>query len=103
MIPEDPPIFKSYIDGKITKRPFITKRHRSKECLELMHINVYETFGVHTSCGSLGFLNETFSKILTSLTIKISSISFPRRVIIRYLWTNILKRFSIIRFQIRFV
>ena len=32
----------------MTKRPFISKGHRTKECLELVHNEVSETFGVHT-------------------------------------------------------
>ena len=51
MIPNDIPVYKSCIDGKITKKPFITKRHRTKECLELMNTDVYRTFGVHTQTG----------------------------------------------------
>ena len=41
-------IYESSIGGKITKRPFISKGYRNKECLELVHTDVYETFRVHS-------------------------------------------------------
>ena len=41
MILEDLLVYESYIDGKMTKRI------RAKECLELVHTNMYETFSIH--------------------------------------------------------
>ena len=41
MIPKDPSVYESYIDGKMTKRT------RANECLELVHTDMYETFSVH--------------------------------------------------------
>ena len=32
----------------MTKRPFITKGNKTKECLELVCTDVYETFKVYT-------------------------------------------------------
>ena len=43
---EDLPVYKSYIEGKMTKNPFTTKRVKAKECLELMHIEVFKSFHV---------------------------------------------------------
>ena len=42
-------VYESYIDGKITKSTFgfFSLKIRSMECLELMHIDMYETFSVH--------------------------------------------------------
>ena len=53
MIPEDLSIYKSYIDGKMTKRT------RAKECLELVHTDMYGTFSVHARGGYGYFI--TFS------------------------------------------
>ena len=44
---KDLPVYKSYISGKKTKRRLIAKGHRAKECLKLVHTNVYGTFGVY--------------------------------------------------------
>ena len=41
MILEDLLVYESYIDGKITKKT------RAKECLELVHTDMYGTFSVH--------------------------------------------------------
>ena len=41
MILEDLLVYESCIDGKMTKRI------RAKECLELVHTNMYETFSIH--------------------------------------------------------
>ena len=41
MIPEDLSVYETYIDGKMTKRT------RAKECLKLVHTNMYGTFSVH--------------------------------------------------------
>ena len=43
---EDLPVYESYIEGKMTKKPFTTKRVKAKECLELMHIDVFKSFHV---------------------------------------------------------
>ena len=48
MILEDLLVCESYIDGKMTKRFFIAKGHRTKECLELVDTDVYEPFSVQT-------------------------------------------------------
>ena len=53
LILKDLPICKSYIDGKMTKRI------KAKECLELVHTNLYGTFSVH-AWGEYGYL-ITFS------------------------------------------
>ena len=42
---EDLSIHEFYIDGKITKKT------RAKECLELVHTDMYETFSVHAWVG----------------------------------------------------
>ena len=34
------PVRKSYLEGKMTKRPFAAKGNRSKEVLELVHSNL---------------------------------------------------------------
>ena len=47
MIPKDILIYESYIDGQMTKRPFITKGHETKEWMELVHANMCEPFNVH--------------------------------------------------------
>ena len=48
LILKDLPICKSYIDGKMTKRI------KAKECLELVHTNLYGTFSVH-AWGGYGY------------------------------------------------
>ena len=53
MIPEDLPIYESYINGKMTKMT------RPKECLELVHTNLYGTFSIH-EWGGYGYF-ITFS------------------------------------------
>ena len=53
MILEDLSIYKSCIDGKMTKKT------RVKECLELMHASMYGTFSVH-AWGGYGYF-ITFS------------------------------------------
>ena len=50
---EDLSIYECYIDGKMIKRT------RTKECLELVHTNMYGAFGVH-AWGEYGYL-ITFS------------------------------------------
>ena len=44
---EDLSVYESYIDGKMTKSPFIVQGLRTKECLELVHTHVYEPFCVY--------------------------------------------------------
>ena len=61
MIPKDFTVHESCIDGRMTKRTFIFKGHRAKEYLELVHTNVYGTFGVYTWRGYgyfIFFINE---------------------------------------------
>ena len=53
MILEDLSIYESCIDGKMTKRT------KAKECLELVHTNIYGTFIVH-AWGGYGYF-ITFS------------------------------------------
>ena len=53
MILEDLLVYESYINGKMTKRT------RAKECLELVHTNMYGTFNVH-AWGGYGYF-ITFS------------------------------------------
>ena len=53
MIPEDLSIYESCIDGKMTKRT------RAKECLELMHTDMYGTFTIN-AWGGYGYF-ITFS------------------------------------------
>ena len=53
MIPKDLPVYKSYIDGKMTKRT------TTKGCLELVHTNMHRTFNVH-AWGGYGYF-ITFS------------------------------------------
>ena len=53
MIPEDFSVYKSYIDGKVTKKT------RTKECLELVHTDMYRTFSLH-AWGGYGYV-MTFS------------------------------------------
>ena len=53
MIPEDLSVYKSYIDGKMIKRT------RAKECLQLMHTDMYGNFSVHAWKGYGYFI--TFS------------------------------------------
>ena len=48
LILKDLLICESYIEGKMTKRPFIAKGYRAKGCLELGHINVCGPLNVHT-------------------------------------------------------
>ena len=47
LIPEDLPVCESYIEGKMTKRPFTAKGYRAKECLELMYTDIYGPFNDH--------------------------------------------------------
>lgn len=49
-------IYESSIGGKITKRPFISKGYRNKECLELVYTDVYENFRVHAWWGYRYFI-----------------------------------------------
>ena len=61
MILEDITVCESYIDGKMTKRFFIAKGHRTKECLELVDTDVCEPFNVHTWGGYgyfISFIDE---------------------------------------------
>ena len=53
MILEDLLVYESYINGKMTKRT------RAKECLELVHTDMYGTFNVHVWGGYGYFI--TFS------------------------------------------
>ena len=53
MILEDLLVYESYINGKMTKRT------RAKECLELVHTDMYGTFNVH-AWGGYGYF-ITFS------------------------------------------
>ena len=48
MIPKDLLVCEPCINGKMTKNPFIAKGHKTKECIELVHIDVCEIFGAHT-------------------------------------------------------
>ena len=41
----------------MTKRLFIARRHRIKECLELVHIDVCEPFSAHILGGYGYFIN----------------------------------------------
>ena len=55
---EDLSIYECYIDGKMIKRT------RAKECLELVHTNMYETFSVH-AWGGYGYFitfNNDYSR-----------------------------------------
>ena len=45
MILKDLLVYESCIDGKMTKRT------RAKECLDLVHTNMYRTFSVHAWVG----------------------------------------------------
>ena len=38
------PIWKSYLEGKKTEKPFSEKGNRATECLKLTHSDVYEPF-----------------------------------------------------------
>ena len=57
MIPKDHLVYKSYIDGKMTKRT------RAKEYLQLVHTNMYGTFSVHAWEG-YGYLFGIYTKSL---------------------------------------
>ena len=41
------PVYKSYLEGKITKRPFTAKRYRAKDLLELVHLDVCGPMSIH--------------------------------------------------------
>ena len=47
LIIEDLPVYESYIEGKMTKMPFIAKGYRANECLESVHTNMYGPFNVY--------------------------------------------------------
>ena len=47
MILKDHPFYKSCIEGKMTKKPFIAKEYRVDECLELVDTNLYRPFKAH--------------------------------------------------------
>ena len=47
LIPEDLPICKSCIKGKVTKRTFTVKGYRAKDFLKLVHTNGYRPFNVY--------------------------------------------------------
>ena len=59
LVPKDLPVCESYIEGKITKRPFTTKGVRAKACLKLVHIDVYELFNVQACGGYEYFITFT--------------------------------------------
>ena len=59
LVPKDLPVCESYIEGKITKRPFTTKGVRAKTCLKLVHIDVYELFNVQACGGYEYFITFT--------------------------------------------
>ena len=58
MIPEGLLVYESYIDCKMTKRI------GTKECLELLHTDMYETFSVHEWGGY-----EGMSSLLVMITL----------------------------------
>ena len=64
MIPEDLLVCESYIEGKMTNRPFTTKEYRAKECLELVHTDVCRPFNVHALGGYEYFITfmDDYSK-----------------------------------------
>ena len=45
------PVCESYLEGKMTKRPFSAKGERSKEPLQLVHSNVYDPLSVQARGG----------------------------------------------------
>ena len=47
LILKDLPIYESHIKSKMTKRPFIAKGYKTKECLELVHTDMCGSFNVH--------------------------------------------------------
>ena len=47
MILKDHPFYKSCIEGKMTKKPFIAKEYRVDDFLELVDTNVYRPFKAH--------------------------------------------------------
>ena len=49
-------VYKSYIEGKMTRRPFTAKGVRAKECLELVHTNLYGPFNVQACEGYKYFI-----------------------------------------------
>ena len=59
LIPEDLPICKSCIKGKVTKRTFTAKGYKAKEFLELVHTNGYRPFNVHAWEGYEYFITFT--------------------------------------------
>ena len=59
LVPKDLPVCESYIEGKITKRPFTTKGVRAKACLKLVHIDVYGLFNVQACGGYEYFITFT--------------------------------------------
>lgn len=44
LIPDDLPIYKSCIKGKMNKMLFTTKGYKTKECLQLVHIDMCRPF-----------------------------------------------------------
>ena len=51
LVPKNLLVCEYCIKGKMIKRSFIATEVRAKECLELMHPNVYEPFNVHARGG----------------------------------------------------
>ena len=56
LIIEDLPVYKSYIEGKMTKMPFIAKGYRANECLESVHTNMCGPFNVYAWGGQEYFI-----------------------------------------------
>ena len=59
LVPEDLLRCESYIEGKMTKNPFIAKGGRAKECLEFVHIDVCGPFNVQACEGYKYFITFT--------------------------------------------
>ena len=53
------PVCKSYLEGKITKRPFNAKRYRAKDLLELVHLDVCGPMSIQARGGYEYFITFT--------------------------------------------
>ena len=67
---EDLLVWKFYIKGKMTKRPFTTKRYRANECLALVYNDVCGPFNIYEGWGYEYFITFTndYSRLRSSIS-----------------------------------
>ena len=74
------PICKSYLEGKMTKRPFNAKGHKAKESLELVHSNVCGPMSIQARGGYEYFIifTDDYSKFGCVYLMKWKSETFEK-------------------------